>query len=142
VRSDTVTTSSRRVALPPNDRSEWVDVAKGLAIGLMVLGHVVGGLQAGGVLSTNGTLPSLYKWIYTFHMATFMLLLACLLSEPLLAVPPSSLLGGLAPSITPPSYGVSLRFLRLTSSPRMCIAILPLQICGSSYTLRDHHSGF
>src|SRR5690348_16805845 len=55
-------------------RSEWVDIAKGLAIALMVLGHVGGGLLAGGILNKHGMFPFLYEWIYTFHMASFMLL--------------------------------------------------------------------
>jgi fucose 4-O-acetylase-like acetyltransferase len=88
--SETEIIHSRSFAVPPGEanatiaapinlpgsgnRSEWVDIAKGLAIGLMVLGHVGGGLLAGGVLSAKGVFPFFYQWIYTFHMATFMLL--------------------------------------------------------------------
>jgi len=54
-------------------RIEWLDTAKGIAIFLVVLGHVLRGLPDAGANDTRweGFLDS---WIYTFHMPVFFLL--------------------------------------------------------------------
>lgn len=55
-------------------RSAWVDVARGIAITLMVAGHVVGGLAAKGFLEKDGIGQRFYDWTYAFHMPAFFLL--------------------------------------------------------------------
>ena len=47
-------------------RVEWVDSFKGIAIVLVVIGHVIGGLRTSGILSDSSRF--LYRWIYAFHM--------------------------------------------------------------------------
>lgn len=49
-----------------NDRIDWVDIAKGIAIFLMVCGH------------TSVPQP-INKFIYSFHMPLFLLSLECFL---------------------------------------------------------------
>jgi fucose 4-O-acetylase-like acetyltransferase len=48
----------------------WVDVAKGGAVGLVVLGHAWRGLYAGGLVSEE-PLRILNDAIYAFHMPFF-----------------------------------------------------------------------
>lgn len=55
-------------------RSAWVDVARGIAITLMVAGHVVGGLAAKGFVEQNGIAQRFYDWTYAFHMPAFFVL--------------------------------------------------------------------
>jgi fucose 4-O-acetylase-like acetyltransferase len=52
-------------------RTAWVDVAKGLGIILVVVGHGIGGLQASGAASPHGGMAHAYNLIYTFHMPLF-----------------------------------------------------------------------
>ncbi len=56
---------------PQADRQRWLDVAKGIAILLMVFGHIWGGLMASKVLDRSPFNTGLYTWIYTFHMPAF-----------------------------------------------------------------------
>jgi len=55
-------------------RSAWVDVARGIAITLMVAGHVVGGLAAKGFVEKGGIAQRFYDWTYAFHMPAFFML--------------------------------------------------------------------
>lgn len=51
-----------------------MDDCKGLAIVLVVYGHVAGGLEAGGVLQPGSGFIALRTWVYLFHMPAFFLL--------------------------------------------------------------------
>ncbi len=55
-------------------RSEWIDVAKGLGILLVVYGHVARGLVNGGVPMDRDWFTRLDTVIYSFHMPLFFLL--------------------------------------------------------------------
>jgi fucose 4-O-acetylase-like acetyltransferase len=54
-----------------NARVLWVDAAKGLAIALVVLAHVLGGVLARGWLDKSGPFEQVYRYIYLFHMPLF-----------------------------------------------------------------------
>jgi len=51
-----------------------VDGCKGLAIVLVVYGHVAGGLEAAGSLKEGSLFITLRSWVYLFHMPAFFLL--------------------------------------------------------------------
>jgi fucose 4-O-acetylase-like acetyltransferase len=55
-------------------RVSWVDHAKGIGIFLVVLGHVLRGLEAGGILGEQSPFHWVGEWIYRFHMPLFFLL--------------------------------------------------------------------
>jgi fucose 4-O-acetylase-like acetyltransferase len=55
-------------------RIGWVDDCRGLAIVLVVFGHVVQGLERGGVLNVDSPYITAEKWVYLFHMPVFFLL--------------------------------------------------------------------
>jgi len=55
-------------------RLEWVDVAKGLGIALVVLGHTLRGLVNAGLLNPEGPVAVVDRWIYAFHMPLFFIL--------------------------------------------------------------------
>jgi len=54
-------------------RIDWVDGVKGLAIVLVVYGHVAGGLDASGVLKPGSPFLAARDWVYLFHMPVFFL---------------------------------------------------------------------
>ena len=56
------------------NRISWVDGAKGLAIVLVVYGHVAGGLEAADTLKAGSPWLAVRDWVYLFHMPTFFLL--------------------------------------------------------------------
>src|ERR1035438_592948 len=58
----------------PESRLGFVDIAKAIAISLMVVGHVLGGLTIRGFFRETGPASDIRGWLYTFHMATFMFL--------------------------------------------------------------------
>ncbi len=64
-------------------RSSWVDVAKGILIILVVLGHLIGGLSTSGLLGTSRFWVQAYYWIYAFHMPAFVLLAGLFLERSL-----------------------------------------------------------
>jgi fucose 4-O-acetylase-like acetyltransferase len=55
-------------------RVEWVDYCKGVGILLVVVGHALGGLQAGGVLADSYAYNFIEEFLYTFHMPLFFFL--------------------------------------------------------------------
>lgn len=55
-------------------RVEWVDLAKGLGIFLVVFGHTLGGLSASGVLKNSAWSDLTQQYIYVFHMPLFFFL--------------------------------------------------------------------
>jgi fucose 4-O-acetylase-like acetyltransferase len=64
-------------------RSSWVDVAKGVLILFVVLGHLIGGLDTAGLLSKSQVWTYIYQWIYAFHMPAFVLLAGLFLERSL-----------------------------------------------------------
>lgn len=63
-----------RQAADAQARVEWVDVAKGIGIVLVVLGHAIGGLLSAQLLGADSAWAGVYYFIYTFHMAMFFVL--------------------------------------------------------------------
>jgi fucose 4-O-acetylase-like acetyltransferase len=61
-------------ATSPQRRIEWMDTARGIAIILVVYGHVLVGLHDGGFFSTANPWWLSYYTIYTFHMPFFFFL--------------------------------------------------------------------
>lgn len=59
---------------PKEERKTWIDQSKGLAIMLVVLGHVVTNGMSSGIVSDIGVWSVLNKEIYSFHMPLFFLL--------------------------------------------------------------------
>jgi len=59
----------------PRGRLTWVDDARGIAIVLVVVGHVLSGIDPGWLTGPReAEFSCLARWIYTFHMPTFFLL--------------------------------------------------------------------
>ena len=56
---------------PPSGRVVWIDVAKGLAIILVVYGHSFRGLDSAGYIGADSGLGWVDYLIYTFHMPLF-----------------------------------------------------------------------
>ena len=54
-----------------SDRIVWIDASKGLAIVLVVFGHVIGGMMARGWIDQAGPPRVIYNYIYSFHMPLF-----------------------------------------------------------------------
>ncbi len=52
-------------------RIVWLDAAKGLAIILVVVAHVLGGLMAAGLFEPAQMGAWVYQWIYCYHMPVF-----------------------------------------------------------------------
>jgi len=52
-------------------RATFLDVAKGVAISLVVFGHVLGGALARNWIDPPNTAELAYKFIYAFHMPFF-----------------------------------------------------------------------
>lgn len=57
--------------LPGRPRLGWVDVFRGLAIGLVVVGHVLGGLSVTTGIRDGAQIQPVWDWIYSFHMPAF-----------------------------------------------------------------------
>jgi fucose 4-O-acetylase-like acetyltransferase len=55
-------------------RIEWVDVAKGVGIILVVFGHSLGGMVDSGMLNNSRWGPLIVRYIYVFHMPLFFFL--------------------------------------------------------------------
>lgn len=53
-------------------RIEWLDIAKGIAIVLVVIGHVGSSYFSAGQQKTSWLFNFTHKFIYSFHMALFM----------------------------------------------------------------------
>ena len=61
-------------------RLTWIDNAKGFAIILVVLGHVISNLDSSGFL-TNDVWLSVKRWMYEFHMPLFFFLSGLLINK-------------------------------------------------------------
>jgi fucose 4-O-acetylase-like acetyltransferase len=69
-----VNSASHRQDRDSPSRIEWVDVAKGLGIFLVVFGHTLGGLRDSPILGNTKWLQFSIDYIYTFHMPLFFFL--------------------------------------------------------------------
>lgn len=56
------------------DRLDWIDIAKGVGIILVVVGHAGRGLMRAGLPDPGALLPALDRIIYAFHMPLFFVL--------------------------------------------------------------------
>lgn len=72
---------NRSLAASTKPRLEWVDRARGFGIVLVVVGHVLGGLAASGVVADAGAVRWAIRWIYAFHMPLFFFLAGLFASE-------------------------------------------------------------
>lgn len=52
-------------------RIEWIDIAKGIAIILVVIGHVVSSYHEASLYQENEMYNFILQFVYTFHMALF-----------------------------------------------------------------------
>jgi fucose 4-O-acetylase-like acetyltransferase len=59
---------------PGVQRIAFIDIAKGIAISLVVFGHVLGGTLARGWVVPANCGELVYKFIYTFHMPVFFII--------------------------------------------------------------------
>ncbi|TNF61093.1 MAG: acyltransferase [Rhodobacteraceae bacterium] len=57
-----------------NRRLEWIDLAKGVGIILVVIGHAGRGLESAGIAGGNDAIVVMDRLIYAFHMPLFFLL--------------------------------------------------------------------
>lgn len=70
------TTHPRELKTPqqPPVRTEWVDVAKGIGILAVVVGHAIGGMLDAGLISQSSGWNTAYHLIYTVHMPMFFII--------------------------------------------------------------------
>lgn len=59
---------------------KWIDVAKGMAIISVVIGHVVSSYQSSGLYMSSHLFQFSHHFVYSFHMALFMLVSGLLFS--------------------------------------------------------------
>ncbi len=62
----------KNISLSTNNRFEEIDVAKGIAIVLVVLGHVLASCYGRNIVSMPYASVVLWKYVYSFHMPLFM----------------------------------------------------------------------
>jgi fucose 4-O-acetylase-like acetyltransferase len=79
----------------------WIDVAKGLAISLVVFGHVLGGANARGWVKPADAAEFIYNYIYSFHMPLFFLLSGSLAIDAIRANPRRALFAKMASILWP-----------------------------------------
>ena len=65
------------------ERLEWVDIAKGVGIVLVVFGHALRGIEMAGQIDFHGFWGYVDRLIYSFHMPMFFLLSGYLFSSAL-----------------------------------------------------------
>ena len=68
-------------------RLHWVDYAKGIGIFLVVVGHVLRGLENSSILELSPSLKFIDQWIYAFHMPLFFLVSGLFAGRSLLSKP-------------------------------------------------------
>ena len=64
-----------------NKRETWIDLARGLAIILVVLGHVISSYHEAGLYKDSTLYNFTTQFIYSFHMPLFMMVSGCLYSK-------------------------------------------------------------
>ena len=75
-------------------RIVWIDAAKGIAISLVVFGHVLGGAMARGWLDQDAFAKFVYDFIYLFHVPLFFLLSGALAIDTIRVAPRRAILSG------------------------------------------------
>jgi len=87
----------------PGTRIDWPDVAKGACILLVVLGHVIGGLQSANLIADGGRglYGTVREWVYLFHMPVFFMISGLFFSASIRKGIPSLLFTRLAGLIYP-----------------------------------------
>ena len=63
------------------ERVHWIDLSKGIAIILVVIGHVVSSYHEAGLYQDNHLFNFSHQFAYSFHMALFMILSGYLASK-------------------------------------------------------------
>jgi fucose 4-O-acetylase-like acetyltransferase len=66
----------------PRSRQQWADIAKGIGISLVVMGHDLRGLVSSGIMEWTPVPRFVDAWIYSFHMPLFFVLSGLFLSWP------------------------------------------------------------
>ena len=74
-------------AAPGRERITWLDVAKGVGILLVVMGHCLGGLRNAGLVPDASAGWFCFYLIYSFHMPLFFFLAGCLVEGRVAARP-------------------------------------------------------
>lgn len=74
LRAWTPTTDAADATPAQRVRADWVDVAKGLGIVLVVAGHAIDGLLGAGLADRGGAWGHAFWLIYSFHMPLFFVL--------------------------------------------------------------------
>lgn len=69
-------------ASTPRARHEWADVARGIGIALVVVGHTVRGLFNANIVPSEGLWGWADRFIYGFHMPLFFVLAGVFLTSP------------------------------------------------------------
>ena len=82
-------------------RVQWIDATKGVAIVLVVFGHVLGGIMARGWILADGGWRGVYDFIYLFHMPVFFMISGLLLAEAASARPLDTLVGRIGSIVWP-----------------------------------------
>jgi fucose 4-O-acetylase-like acetyltransferase len=82
-------------------RIAWIDATKGLAISLVVFGHVLGGAMARGWINPSGTPRFIYDYIYSFHMPLFFLISGALAIEGIRSNPSRAILSRMGSIVWP-----------------------------------------
>jgi fucose 4-O-acetylase-like acetyltransferase len=114
-------------------RSDWVDIAKGFGILLVVYGHVARGLVNGGVAMDPWWFATLDATIYGFHMPLFFLLSGWFFVGSLTRRGPRDYLAGRVATVLYPYVlwsllqgGIELLMSRWTSKPVTLAEVLAL----------------
>jgi fucose 4-O-acetylase-like acetyltransferase len=85
-------------------REAWIDVAKGVAILLVVLCHVCGGLLEQNAMHPAARWQAFYDWVYLFHMPVFLFLSGWLVRTRRRALPRLDSLGRYAATLLYPYF--------------------------------------
>lgn len=114
-------------------RSDWIDVAKGLGILLVVYGHVARGLMNGGVTMDRTWFTTVDSAIYAFHMPLFFLLSGWFFLGSMTRRGPRDYLATRVATVLYPYVlwsllqgGIELLMSRYTSNPLQLSAVLAL----------------
>ncbi len=119
--------------IPDATRSDWIDIAKGLGILLVVYGHVARGLFNGGVPMDPWWFTTVDSAIYAFHMPLFFLLSGWFFVGSLTRRGPRDYLAGRIATVLWPYVlwsllqgGIELLMSRWTSKPVTLAEVLAL----------------
>ncbi|WP_067283634.1 acyltransferase family protein [Mitsuaria sp. 7] len=125
--------TTARLPSPDAARSDWVDIAKGFGILLVVYGHVARGLVNGGVAMDPWWFTTLDSAIYSFHMPLFFLLSGWFFVGSLTRRGPRDYLAGRVATVLYPYVlwsllqgGIELLMSRWTSKPVTLAEVLAL----------------